>query len=221
MNRLTIAFCTIAYLLLVACGGGDGIDKLQPPIAENPNTLLADAVLPTVETIDGGPIQVQRDDEGPFATCGRIKELRGYRTDTEIVFRIEDEFGFCWENDVYSIWLPGIRWRGVPATMIISNDGDPMDPSRPDGIARIRNASAQTEEPAIHVRQWMDDPADGFFYLSIPLDIFSFANKADDAKSVFNVYAEIDRFTPLLSAWTDVFVRDFTDPVAVDFVDPN
>ena len=219
MNRLTIAFCTLAYLLLVACGGGEGLDEIQPPIAENPNTLLADAVLPTVETIDGGPIQSQRDDEGPWATCGRIMELRGYRTDTEIVFRIEDEFGFCWENDVYSIWLPGIRWRGVPATMIISNDGDPM--VRGDGIARIRTVVAQTEEQAIHVRQWMDDAADGFFYLSIPLDIFSFANEADDARSVFNVFAEIDRFLPALSAWTSVSVRDFTDPVAVDFVDPN
>ena len=105
------------------------------------------------------------------------------------------------------------------ATIIITNDGDPV--VRPDGIAYIRNASGQSAEPAIGVKQWMDDPADGFFYLSVPLDVFAFANEADDSKSVFTLFAEIDRFLPSLAAWTTVEVRDFTDAVAVDFVDPN
>ena len=65
----------------------------------------------------------------------------------------------------------------------------------------------------------MDDPADGFFYMAIPLDVFAFYTKDGDSRSVFSVFAEIDRAQPNIANATSITVRDWTDPVAVDFVD--
>ena len=89
------------------------------------------------------------------------------------------------------------------------------------GGADIQNSAGFSNEPAIEVRQWMDDADDGFFYLAIPLDLFTFATDVGDAKSVFNVQAQIDRFLPNRQAYTSREVRDWTERVAVDFVDPN
>jgi len=223
MNRLTIAFCTLAYLLLVACGGGEGLDEIQPPIITNPNTLGWDVQLPIVETLEGGLLQVQRATTDTFLQCGRIKELRGYRTGTEVVFRIDEELGFCWPRDRYMIWITGIRWRGVPANITIFNNGDPLTDGEGRGGAAVQlvPSGITTLEPAIEVRQWRDDADDLFFYLAIPLDLFSFANESADARSVFNVAARLDRFTPDRANQLTVEIRDWTLNARVDFMDPN
>ncbi|MHC4940825.1 MAG: hypothetical protein ACYTHK_17930 [Planctomycetota bacterium] len=208
-------------LTLAACGGG-GRDEIEPPIIIQTASLIPSVTIDTFATVDGTLIAGPGEGAGPFAGCGRIKSFSAYRTDTELVFRIEDEFGFCWDNDIYSVWIQNVTWRGVPNTQIfLVNGGDPTVDQT--GTAIIRRTTAQgtqqAAENAITVRQWMDDPADGFFYMAIPLDVFSFYTEDGDSRSVFNVFAEIDRAQPNIANATSITVRDWTEPVAVDFVD--
>ena len=139
-----------------------------------------------------------------------------------MVFRIRDEFGFCWENDVYSIWIRNVTWRNkTNSQIILTNNADPNDSTQGVGYERRTTSRGPTSvvDSGIAVRQWMDDPADGFFYLAIPLDLFSFYTEDSDARSVFSVRAQIDRFQPNVRAWTTTEVRDWIDAVNVDFVD--
>lgn len=205
----------------MACGGG-GADELEPPIIVQTASLLPSVTIDTFATVEGTLIAGPGEGTGPFQTCGRIKSFSAYRTDTELVFRIEDEFGFCWDNDIYTVWIQNVIWRGVANTQIfLVNGGDPNVDST--GTAIIRRTTAQgvlqAAENAIPVRQWMDDPADGFFYMAIPLDVFSFYTEDGDDRSVFSVFAEIDRAQPNIANATSITVRDWTDPIAVDFVD--
>jgi len=208
---------------LTACGGG-GADKLEPPIITQAATLNPAVTIDTFATVEGTQIYGAGEGPGPFSTCGRIKSFSAYRTDTELVFRIEDEFGFCWDNDLYSVWIRNVTWRGVGNTQIILiNSGNPELNDRGAGYIRRTTAQGtlQSLDSAIAVRQWMDDPADGFFYMAIPLDLFSFFNETGDARSVFSVFAEIDRAQPDIAHATSITVRDWTDPISVDFVDPD
>jgi hypothetical protein len=207
---------------LVACSGG-GRDEQEPPVITQTATLNAAVTIDTFATVEGTQIYGAGEGPGPFSTCGRIQSFSAYRTDTELVFRIEDEFGFCWDNDIYSVWIRNVTWRGVPNTQIfLTNAGNPE--TNGDGAAYIRRITAQgtlqARESAIKVRQWMDDPMDGFFYLAIPLDLFTFFTDPTDARSIFSVFAEIDRAQPSIANATSVAVRDWTDPISVDFVNP-
>ena len=78
--------------------------------------IVPSVTIDTFATVEGTMIAGPGEGEGPFQTCGRIKSFSAYRTDTELVFRIEDEFGFCWDNDIYSVWIQNVTWRGVANT---------------------------------------------------------------------------------------------------------
>jgi len=209
-------------LLLAACGGG-GRDEIEPPIIIQTASLSPAVTIDTFATVEGTQIYGEGEGPGPFSTCGHILSFSAYRTDTELVFRIEDEFGFCWDNDIYSVWIRNVTWRGVANTQIfLINEGDPAVNDRGSAFIR-RNTTQGTQqsiENAIEVRQWMDDPADGFFYMAIPLDLFRFYTDTGDARSVFSVFAEIDRAQPSIQNAVTIEVRDWTDPISVDFVDP-
>ncbi|MEM8884878.1 MAG: hypothetical protein AAGD14_12470 [Planctomycetota bacterium] len=220
MRHLAKHLSCALLIALTACGGGDR-DDIEPPIIIQTNTLSATVQIDTFATVDGTLIAGPGEGAGPFAICGRIEEFSAYRTDTELVFRIKDELGFCWDNDVYSVWIQSVTWRGVPnTTIILRNLGDPSLDTTGQALIRRNTTQGvqQAIESAIEVTQQLDDPMDGFFYLKIPLDLFQFATENDDGRSVFSVFAEIDRFPGGNAA---PFVRDFTTPVNVDFVDPQ
>jgi hypothetical protein len=225
MRQLALLLATLPLGLLVACGGGDGRDDLEPPIIIQTASLNPAVTIDTFASVDGTQIHGEGLGDGPFSTCGRILSFSAYRTETELVFRIEDEFGFCWDNDYYSVWIQNVTWRGVPNTQIfLLNNADPED--NPDAFGYIRRSTAQgdfqAQDSAIEVRQWMDDPSDGFFYMAIPLDLFRFYTDASDARSVFSVFAEVDRAQPsIYDPNATVTVRDWTDAISVDFVDPQ
>ena len=127
MRHLALLLVLLSGLLLTACGGG-GSDKLEPPIIIQTASLIADVTIDTFATVEGTLIAGPGEGPGPFQTCGRIKSFSAYRTDTELVFRIEDEFGFCWDNDIYSIWIRNVTWRAVANTQIfLINEGDLSD----------------------------------------------------------------------------------------------
>lgn len=201
---------------LAACGGG-GRNEIEPPIIIQTATLLNPIQIDTFPTIEGTKLHDEGLGPGPFETCGRIKSIGAYRTDTELVFRIEDGLGFCWDLDIYFLGIRNVTWRGVPGTTIILlNEGDPLEPGNDHGSVVLLRNSTLYPENGITVRQWRDDPADGFFYLAIPLDLFRFFTDPNDAKSVFEVSAEIQRRTN-----GALVIRDWTAAVNVDFVDPQ
>ena len=153
----------------LSCGGG-GRDEIAPALIIQTNTLSPTVTIDTFETIEGTQIFGEGVGPGPFSTCGHILSISAYRTETDLVFRIEDEFGFCWDSDIYSIWITGITWRKVPSTLILANNGSPE--VNENGLALFRSAGGQGSDPKVPARQWIDDPTDGFFYISIPLDVF-------------------------------------------------
>jgi len=224
MRHLVLLPALLTALLLPACGGG-GRDELEPPVIIQTATLNPAVTIDTFESVDGTEIHGEGLGDGPFSTCGHILSFSAYRTETELVFRIEDELGFCWDNDYYSVWIRNVTWRGIANTQIfLINNGNPQTNST--GFAYIRRTTSQgvlqAQDSAIKVRQWMDDPADGFFYMAIPLELFQFFTSDTDARSVFSVFAEIDRAQPsVFDPNATITVRDWTDPISVDFVDPQ
>jgi len=203
----------------MACGGGDGRDDLGAPIIIQSATLIASKTIDTFETVEGTEIHGEGIGTGPFTLCGHIKSISAYRTDTELVFRIEEALGFCWENDSYRIRIGALTWRRVPSAIILTNSGNPLDNT--EAIAVVQQATGVSGDEALTARQWIDDKDDGFFYLAIPLDVFQFFIDVDDQNSVFPVDAQIVRFFPNIATATSFAVVDGTNFVNVDFVNPE
>ena len=203
----------------VACGDGEGRDDLGPPVIIQTANLIASKTIDTFETVEGTEIHGEGIAEGPFTLCGHIQSISAYRTETELVFRIEEALGFCWANDNYRIRIGALTWRRVPSAIILSNIGDPMAGTRAQAI--VQQVTGVSVDEALTARQWMDNEDDAFFYMAIPLEVFQFFTDVDDQKSVFPVDAQIVRFFPDIANATAFGVVDGTDFVNVDFVDPE
>jgi hypothetical protein len=194
--------------LLAACGGGE-----NTPLIVAAQTLTPVVTITTVESVPGTLIHGVGLGPGGGDTCGNIEVFDAYRTDTRIVFRIEDEDGFCFGTDIYEVVLNSVVWKGTRGRLLLVNDLDPRTPGNVNGAAYFIPEGAATAiyVSEISVSQWMDDPADTWLFLAVPLSRFSFAGD-DDTKSVFETSAQIER--------VGTGVIDWTDPVNVDFVDP-
>ncbi|MHC4952944.1 MAG: hypothetical protein ACYTGZ_03580 [Planctomycetota bacterium] len=204
----------LGLLLLPACGSGGGED-VQPAIITNPNVIAPQVEIGVGASFPGVAI-IGPGDGTINSVCGKLLVINAYRTDTDLVFRIEDEFGFCWDTDRYEIYIENIRWRGVPGAIILTNSGNPADDT--SGFGYFRNVANQVSlDSDIKVTQFVDDATKPWFYLQIPLSLFNFANKADDPRSVFTLRGRIQRFP----FGAPTFQLDITELVAVDFVDPN
>jgi hypothetical protein len=193
---------------LAACSGGSSAAVLV--MAE----ALAPAVtLDTMAMVPGTFIHGEGIGDGGGDTCGSILVLDGYRTDQRVVFRIQDQNGLCFQADIYEVVFDDVVWKGERGRLILGNNGDPRTFTNGFAFFTPDSTGFGAFLDDLTVAQWMDDPADTWLFLSLPLSRFEFAGNPDDMNSVFRVSAQIER--------PGTGVIDFTDPVNVDFVDPD
>jgi hypothetical protein len=204
------ALLALLPLLFVACGGGGD----DPILIQNAIVRVADVVLDTVQSPDGTLVHGPGDGLGGGPTCGTILEINGYRTDSAVVFRIEDANGFCFATDVYEIVLEDVDYDGRRGAMIFANRGDPT--GSPNGqVFFVPEGGSAQRVNALRVLQAIDSQNADRLILSIPIAQFAFAGSEADTRSVFQVAGQIERFP----AGGAPFVPDFTSPVDVDFID--
>jgi hypothetical protein len=156
------------------------------------------------------------DDDRPTSICGGILRFNSYRDSTHLYFRIEEEFGFCWDTDLYEVWIEGIRWRGVPGSVAFTNKGDPKEGGNGQGLYRNQARTVVVGDAALTPTQFKDNPTDSWFWLKIPLSIFNFIDDDSDFNSTFPIYVLVERFEPGKAARQ----LDWTGPVQVDLVNP-
>ena len=207
MNRIIVSI--FALVVFVACGG----DTPEAVIANTQGRTPRH----TLDTFASSPgtifIEDSIDDvfESEAGDCGDVLQVSGYRTDSEVVFRFEVGYDFCFGTDLHQIALLDVTWKGDPGAIVFYNFGHPFD--NPNGAAYFRAAGSGFDEvlPEILVTQWMDDPDDAYFYLSVSLDWFSFKSE-EDTFSTFRVAAQVDRGKERVAV-------DVSDVVSVDFHD--
>lgn len=204
--------------MAAACGQNVKEEEAQlAPILINPQALTASVTIDTMQSFPGTHLHGSGIGPGGGTTCGRLAELNAYRTDTKLVFRIEEENDFCWNDDLYEVLLLDVVWKGRLGAMIFSNLGDPRQSG--EGFAYFspnEGTGFFISRAEIPVVQSMDSATDNYLYLSVPLSFFTFMTDLD-SNSVFEVKAQIER-----SNGNGTFFKvDFTDVVLVDFVDPQ
>ena len=208
MKRTILLLSVLAFF--VACGGDSPDAVIANTQARTPRYTLGLSAAQIETLLEDDVDDVFGSEAGD---CGDILEISGYRTDSEVVFRFEVAYDFCFATDLHQVVLLDVTWRGDPGTIVFYNFQSPD--LVPGGAAYFRPAGAgkQFDEviPEINVTQWMSDPPENYFYLSVPIRWFSFKSE-EDTFSTFRVAAQVDR-----GAVRDV--ADFTDIVNVDFND--
>ncbi len=210
MKRTILLLAVLAFF--VACGGGDDAAAL----IANTEARTPRFTLDTFASSPGTIFLVDDMDdvwESDPGECGDIVQVSGYRTSSEVVFRFEVGYDFCFETDLHQIALLDVTWSGNPGTIVFYNFGNPWN--NPNGACyyRAAGASKQFDEvlPEIIVTQWMDDPDDNWFYLSVPIEWFSFKTE-EDTFSTFRIAAQVERGSERVPMdWTDVVNLDFHD----------
>jgi hypothetical protein len=209
MSRVKRLIATALLLsILAACSGGSSGAAL----------VMAEALAPTVtldtmEMVPGTFIHGEGVGVGGGDTCGAILEFDGYRTEQRVVFRIHDQNGFCFPTDIYEVAFDDVVWKGERGRMILGNNGDPRTFTNGFAFFIPESTGFGVFVDDLTVAQWMDDPADTWLFLSLPLNRFEFARSDEDMNSVFRVSAQIER--------VGEGVIDYTEPVNVDLVEPG
>ena len=189
-------------LLLAACSSSS-------EEAGRIRSLAAQAADVAIGLVQPGEVVFLRGVGPGGGECGSIGEVRAFRTDRAVVFRVRDSSGFCFDTDVYKVALRHVTWKGEEGTMVFSTRGDPVA----SNAARARFfASADPDTavllPDVTVLQGVEGDA---VILSLPLQYFGFWDDADDAQAVFDAQVLVERDVGGTISEPDVTLRRLLD----------
>ena len=217
MKRL---LATSASLFLVACAGTGSDD---PSLILSNGPLTVSVTLDTADPSPGLGTEISGAGQGPGggASCGNILQVHGWRDDQKVVFRIEDQDGFCFATDIYELVLDNLSYQGASGAMLIGNFVIAIGqvvPTDPAAVSRatMRFFPSAAGLNAFNIEQVIvTQRTDGLAIIfEVPLSAFGFpASDVDDA--IFNVIARIERRT----APNQFDPIDTTATITVDFVD--
>jgi len=191
-------FVMFALLVAACSSSSDETGKIR--------SLAAQAADVVIGLAQPGEVVFLRGVGAGGGECGVLGEVRAFRTDRAVVFRVRDSAGFCFDTDSYQVTLRDVTWKGEEGTMVFSTRGDPAA----GNAARARFfPSTDPDRPILLPEVTILQGVEGdVVILSIPLQYFGFWDDADDAQAVFDAQVRIERDA---AAEADVTLRRLLD----------